>query len=259
MASSRSRQPKATSYNDENRSRAQQEAPERTGVNVGAPERLLSALLGGALVAWSLGKRRAPALLLPVGGGLLARALTGHSLIYRWLGVDTAREPYSSSLGSVHNGRGIRVDSAVTVERPIAELYAFWRNFENLPKIMDHLESVIDVGEGRSHWIARGPGGVHLEWDAELLNEETLVRIAWRSLPNAHVNHAGSVHFRPALQGKGTEVRVILSYEPPGGKLGAGVAKLLGSAPTKQLQKDLMQMKEMLESGQDGWRSRESH
>lgn len=261
MARSRSAPSQAASYNEENKARALQEPPPRSGVNIGAAERLLSAVVGGALIAWSLSKRRAPALLVPVGGGLLARAVTGHSLVYSWLGVDTAQEPYVSTLGSVHSGKGIRVDRSVTIDRPIEEIYAFWRDFENLPRILEHLESVIDVGDGRSHWIAKGPAGVHVEWDAELLNEEAPVRIAWRSLPNAHVHHAGSVHFRPAPSGRGTEVRVILSYEPPGGKVGASVARLLGTTPGRQIHKDLQNLKHLLESGTalEDRRSRELH
>jgi uncharacterized membrane protein len=261
MARSRSPESKTASYNEENKARALLQGQERGAINVGVAERLLSAVLGGALIAWSLRKRRAPAVLLPVGGGLLARAITGHSMVYDWLGVDTAQEPYVSTLGSVHNGKGIRVDRAVTIDRPIEDLYAFWRDFENLPRFLDHLESVIDVGEGRSHWIARGPAGVHVEWDAELLNEEALVRIAWRSLPNPYVHHAGSVHFRPSPAGHGTEVRVILSYEPPGGKVGASVARLLGATPGRQIQKDLQNLKALLESGTalENRSQRESH
>jgi len=235
-------------YNEANQRPAAAHLPE-AHVNVGAAERLVSALAGAALLAYSMRHRKLALVLLPISAGLVARAVTGHSALYHAIGRDTATGPYASSLGSVHSGKGVRVERALTIQRPVSELYAFWRNFENLPRIMDHLESVITVSETRSHWIARGPAGVKIEWDAEVLNEEKDQRIAWRSLPGADVSHAGSVHFRPAPI-SGTEVRVVMSYEPPLGRLGVTVAKLLGENPARQLSRDLQHFKQLMESGE---------
>jgi uncharacterized membrane protein len=126
-------------------------------------------------------------------------------------------------------------------------VYQFWRNFENLPRFMDHLESVTVLDENRSHWVAKAPAGTRVEWDAVIHNEIQNELIAWRSLPKADVNNAGSVHFNSAGDGA-TEVRVVLSYQPPAGKLGAVVAKLLGEEPSTQVDDDLRRFKQVMEA-----------
>ena len=130
------------------------------------------------------------------------------------------------------------------------EVYRFWRNFENLPRFMDHLESVAVIDEDRSHWVAKAPAGTKVEWDAVIHNEIEDELIAWRSLPGSEVNNAGSVHFEPTADGRGTEVRVILSYDPPAGKVGAAVAKLLGEEPSQQVEEDLRRFKQVMDAGE---------
>ncbi|HYC31071.1 MAG TPA: SRPBCC family protein, partial [Gemmatimonadales bacterium] len=110
-----------------------------------------------------------------------------------------------------------------------------------------HLESVRVMDERRSHWVAKGPAGSRIEWDAEIHNELPNELIAWRSLPGAEVDHAGSVHFEPSAAG-GTEVRVILRYDPPGGKAGAAVARLFGEEPSQQVAEDLRRFKQVMEA-----------
>ena len=144
-------------------------------------------------------------------------------------------------------GEGIKVERSVVVNRPVQEVYQFWRNFENLPRFMDHLESVTVLDENRSHWVAKAPAGARVEWDATIHNEIENELIAWRSLPKADINNAGSVHFTRRGDG-GTEVRVVLSYEPPAGKLGAAVAKLLGEEPSTQVDDDLRRFKQVMEA-----------
>ncbi len=142
---------------------------------------------------------------------------------------------------------GIKVQQQVTIAKTPEELYRFWRNFENLPRFMDHLESVAVVDERRSHWVAKGPAGTRIEWDAEIHNEIPNELIAWRSLPGAEVDHAGSVHFEPSTAG-GTEVRVVLRYDPPGGRAGAAVARLFGEEPSQQVAEDLRRFKQVMEA-----------
>jgi uncharacterized membrane protein len=139
------------------------------------------------------------------------------------------------------------VERSVLVNRPAHELYQFWRNFENLPRFMDHLESVTVIDENQSHWVAKAPAGTRVEWNAAIHNEIEDELIAWRSLPGADVNNAGSVHFTPAGEGR-TEVRVVLSYEPPAGKMGAAIAKLLGEEPSQQVEDDLRRFKQVMEA-----------
>jgi uncharacterized membrane protein len=115
---------------------------------------------------------------------------------------------------------------------------------------MDHLESVTVIDETRSHWVAKAPAGTKVEWDASIHNEIEDELIAWRSLPGADVNNAGSVHFTPTPDGSSTEVVVVLSYEPPAGKLGAAVAKLLGEEPSEQVDDDLRRLKQVMEASE---------
>ena len=132
---------------------------------------------------------------------------------------------------------GVRVDQAVTVDKPQEELYRFWRNLENLPKFMKNLHSVTEIDNKHSHWVAKGPGGTSMQWKAEIISEQENERIGWRSLPGADVANAGSVHFKPAPGGRGTLVSVELQYDPPGGNLAAIVAKWLGQDPERQIGK----------------------
>ncbi len=146
-------------------------------------------------------------------------------------------------------GEGIDVSSVVTIGRPAEEVYAFWRNLENLPRFMDHLESVRELGGGRSHWKARAPAGRDVEWNAEIVEERPNELIAWRSLPDADVPNAGSVRFARGPNGS-TEVHVQLRYDPPGGAAAAAIAKLFGEEPQQQVSRDLRRFKQVMETGE---------
>jgi uncharacterized membrane protein len=216
-------------------------------VNVGKAERVVSALAAGALALVGLRRRRLRPLLLPIAGTLFSRAVTGRSTVNRALGRNSARAARVSPVASVRQGEGRKVERSIAVNRPVNEVYQFWRNFENLPRFMDHLESVTVIDETRSHWVAKAPAGAKVEWDAVIHNEINNELIAWRSLPGADVNNAGSVHFTETSPGQ-TEVRVVLSYEPPAGELGAAVAKLLGEEPSQQVADDLRRFKQVMEA-----------
>lgn len=218
------------------------------GVNVGKTERVVSGLAAAALAAMLLRRRRLRPLLLPIAGSLFSRAVTGRCAVNRALGRNSAGRDRVSRTASVPRGAGVKVEKSVTVNRPVQEVYHFWRNFENLPRFMDHLESVTVLDENRSHWVAKAPAGTRVEWDATIHNEVENQLIAWRSLPGADINNAGSVHFTGTGAGNQTEVRVVLSYEPPAGKLGAVVAKLLGEEPSKQVEDDLRRFKQVMEA-----------
>jgi uncharacterized membrane protein len=146
--------------------------------------------------------------------------------------------------------QGTRVRKSITVNRPASEVYAFWRNFENLPRFMQHLESVQMTGGGRSHWKAKAPAGTTVEWDAETTEDRPNQLIAWRSVEGADVSNAGVVRFVPAAGGRGTEIHVDLRYEPPAGKVGELVAKLFGEEPSQQVDGDLRRFKQVLEIGE---------
>ena len=140
--------------------------------------------------------------------------------------------------------------SAITINASPDDVYARWRDFERLPTFMYHLESVQVLDERRSHWVAKAPAGASVEWDAEILEDAPGERISWRSVGDASVESSGSVRFRPGPRGKGTEVRVQLHYEPPGGVLGKVVATLFGEEPNQQLADDLRRFKQLLETGE---------
>src|SRR5690606_10127077 len=129
-------------------------------------------------------------------------------------------------------------------------LYAVWRDFSGLPRFMRHLESVTVLDDRRSHWVARAPAGRTVEWDAEISADEPGRRIAWHSVDGSEVAHAGSVRFEPAPAGRGTEVHVSLEYAPPGGELGARLARFLKEEPEHQIRDDLRHFKQWMETGE---------
>jgi uncharacterized membrane protein len=213
-------------------------------------ERWLSVIAGSALAAYGLKRRSIAGLAVAaVGGALVHRGATGHCMVYESLGVSTAGEHQGQQV-SVPYGKGIRVEKAMTINASPERLYAFWRNFENLPRFMKNLESVNVVDSKRSHWVADGPMGIKAEWEAEIINEVPNELIGWRSVEGSRVDNAGSVHFTPAPGGRGTEVKIVLRYDPPGGVFGAAVAKIFGEDPDHQVQEDLRRFKQLIETGE---------
>jgi uncharacterized membrane protein len=147
-------------------------------------------------------------------------------------------------------GRAVRARRSITINRPVEELYRFWRDLSNVPTFMEKIESVRVTGHRRSHWIARGPLGLPFEWEAEIAEERENQVIAWRSVSGSEIETAGAVWFQPAPGGRGTEVTVELEYTPPGRELTAQLVKLFGQAPEQQLREDLRRFKQLMETGQ---------
>ena len=145
----------------------------------------------------------------------------------------------------------MQVKTAITINRRAEDVYRFWRDLANLPSFMGHLASVEVTGNGRSHWTANAPAGRTVDWDAEIVEDKPNQRLAWRSLDGSQVSNSGSVSFTPAPgDAGGTEVRVELSYDPPGGAIGKVVAKLFGEEPQQQVTDDLRRLKQVLETGE---------
>jgi uncharacterized membrane protein len=143
------------------------------------------------------------------------------------------------------------VNKTIIINRTPQELYSYWRDFQNFPRFMDYLESVQITGEKRSHWVAKGPAGKRVEWDAEITADQPNDLIAWRSVEgSSDVEHSGSVKFRPARGGRGTFIRVELEYRPPAGVVGVAVAKLLGRAPDQEIHQSLHRLKQLMEAGE---------
>jgi uncharacterized membrane protein len=176
---------------------------------------------------------------------LLYRGFTG-----RWPAFLTALEPNEDTHAALGGDRGLHVREAVRLEIPIADVYQFWRRLENLPRFLLHLDSVRQTESGRSHWVATGPAGMRVEWDAEIINEVENQVIGWRSLPGGDVVTAGSVNFDAVRDGRITQVTVHLQYAPPAGNVGAFVASLFGRAPSQTIREDLRRFKQLLEAGE---------
>jgi len=218
--------------------------------NVGEIERWISGIAGTALVVRGLKRGSLGGLVLAaVGGSLLYRGVTGHCGLYDRLGMSTAggRNPALKWARGAH--RGVLVTRSVTIDRPVEEVFSFWRNFENFPRFMNHLESVKATDATHSHWVARGPMGMTIEWDAEIFNERPDELIAWRSVEGSEIDCAGSVRFRKAGD-RATDVLVSLNYEPPGGEVGASIAWLFGEEPRIQIADDLERFKQVMEGGE---------
>ena len=150
--------------------------------------------------------------------------------------------------GDKDDGEGIQVRERIRVNKSADELYRFWRDFENLPKIMSHLEKVTTKDGKRSHWVAKGPLNTSVEWDAVITDERPNDSIAWRAVSDADVPNEGSVKFRRVGMNS-TDIIVSLTYHPPGGKVGESIAKLFGEEPSQQVSDDLEKFKEAVEAG----------
>jgi uncharacterized membrane protein len=186
-----------------------------------------------------------------LGGGALAiYGLSRKSLGGTALAAVGALGAIAGAKRSTLTPTAIHVQKTFTIDRPAEELYHFWHNFENLPRFMKHLISVTTKGSRFSHWVARGPAGVPIEWDAEVVDERPGEYLVWRSLPGSAISHRGSVEFRPSTNGAGTEVTVALTYHNPVGKIGAAFAKMMGRDPERQVREDLRRFKALMETGE---------
>lgn len=225
--------------------------PGQGEANVGDKDRLISLVGGGALALLGLSRRSVGGVALAAAGGaLIYRGVTRRDPIYERLKISTAGKTRAPN-SSVAHLASLRVERSIMINKPAEEIYRFWREASNLARFQTNLESVSETGPNRQHWVAKGPGGKKLEWDAEIINDKPGELIAWRTLEGADVPSAGSVQFRSA--GSGTEVKVEMQYQPPAGAAGDLVSKITGDDPDKQTQKNLEELKRLMEgSGSNG-------
>lgn len=201
-------------------------------------ERWASIIGGGALVLNGLRQRSLRGILTAIaGGGLVYQGTQGNSTV----------QQVSDAVGLDH---AIRVEKTVTINKSAVELYTFWRNLENLPKFMNHLQSVQVKDDTHSHWVANAPLNQRVEWDAVIVNDEPNHLIAWTSVDGAEIENSGFVRFQPATGDRGTEVKVVMEYQPPGGVLAAAIAKLFGEEPEQQISNELKRFKQLMEAGE---------
>jgi uncharacterized membrane protein len=208
-------------------------------------ERWVTLATASALIAYGFTRRSLPGMCLAVAAAPIAyKGLAG-----TWPLVNGASTSDDTRVALSAN-RGIHVREAIRLEKPLAEVYRFWRSFENLPRFMRHLRRVTDLGNNRSHWEANGPAHMKVEWDAEIINEVENSVIGWRSLPGSDVVTAGSVNFSTVRGGRSTQVAVHLQYSPPAGRAGAMLATIFGRNPAHMIREELRHLKQLLEAGE---------
>jgi uncharacterized membrane protein len=216
-------------------------------VNVGQGERIASAAIGAWLLATSMNdffKHPVGSLVrFALGGTLLYRGASGNCPVYASMGKTKG----------VTSTAAINIRTSLVVNQPKDEVYAFWRKLENLPLFMKHLASVTEIDSRHSHWEAVIPGNIgKIKWNAEIVKEEPGYLIGWQSIPNSMINNAGKVTFHDAANGQGTELEVVISYHPPAGEIGAGLAKALNPVFEKIIRQDVMNFKEYIETKHRG-------
>jgi uncharacterized membrane protein len=212
-------------------------------MNVGTSERVISALAGLALMNFGLRKFSFPRLLIAAAGAaFVERGVSGYCPVNNMIKRDTSQAAKPEST---------EITKSLTINRPRTEVYQFWRNFENLPKFMQHLSEVTQIDSKRSHWVAPVPGGIgKIEWDAEIIEEAENEKIVWRSVPNATVDNSGEILFKDAPAGQGTEIYVIIKYLPPAGAIGGAIAKVFNPAFKQMVKEDLRRFKRLIETGE---------
>lgn len=220
--------------------------PPATGssiINLSRTERILSIAGGAALSIAGFQKKngRSGVALLLGGGYLLARGITGYCALNNLIGRNSANKKASA----------MEVTSTFTINKPREEVYAFWRNLENLPRFMKHLEEVHTLDERKSSWKARIPGDLAtISWEAEILEDRPNTFISWCSLPGSTVDNAGEVTFRDAPSRQGTEMVARISYRLPAGDAGSVAGKLFNPMVERLMKEDLRRFKQIVEGGE---------
>ncbi|MBD1859608.1 MULTISPECIES: SRPBCC family protein [Leptolyngbya] len=202
-------------------------------------EKWASIVGGSAMVLFGLQQRSLRGVLTAIAGGSLA-----------YHGATAEKSLTDKVSDAVGINQSLKVEKTVTIRKSAEELYNYWHNFENLPTFMKHVKSVTVTNGTRSHWIANAPLGQSVEWDADIIKDEPNHLIAWASAENAEVNNSGFVRFSPAPGDRGTEVKVVLEYDIPGGRVSAAIAKLFGEEPEQQIGDELRRFKQLMEAGE---------
>ena len=219
-------------------------------MNVGKWERIGSIAAGAAMLYVAnrqAGRKNAAT---AAAAGLMFRGLSGYCPVNALVGRDSyhhLRAPRDSRT-ALSGPRGVHVLESIVVAADASTVYRFWRDLSNLPRFMRHLQRVDVIDSTRSHWVASAPAGMHVEWDAAIINEVENKLIGWKSIGSPDVVSAGSVRFRPVAGG--TEITVHMQYDPPAGTLGAWIAGMFGDAPSQTIREDLRRLKLQFEEAE---------
>jgi uncharacterized membrane protein len=215
--------------------RRREERPELLQENWAPATRLVVGTIGGILAVQGARTRgQAGVALSTLGLALLARAATNL--------------PPSRLVGIGAGRRAIELEKTINIAAPVEQVWDLWSNFENFPRFMAHVREVRKLDDTRSHWVAAGPAGVPVEWDAVITEWVPRQFLAWKSVNGSAVQMAGMVRFRPINEGQ-TEIDVRLSYNPPAGAVGHAVAFLTGTDPKRAMDEDMVRLKSLLEEG----------
>lgn len=205
-------------------------------VNVGKLERIIMIAAGAYLLYRAFSKKEKNIKEGIAGGTMMARGISGYCPVYATLSGD-----------GKSNSQNVNIRESIVINKPVHEVYSYWRNLENLPTFMKHLEKVEELDNITSEWKAKGPGGIgSLSWKAQILMDEKDQMISWQSLPDSTINNAGKVVFKELGSNK-TELDVTISYQAPLGKPGESAAKLLNPIFENIVQSDIQSLKNHLE------------
>ena len=218
------------------------------GPNVIGPEKWGSIALGGLIAAAGIAKRGpAGVLLTAIGGGLIARGVTGHDPIKRNV-LPTGTE---KALAKEHGWTfAAPINRATAVNKPRDEVYAFFRDVKNLASFMDNIERIDVIDDTRSHWVVKAPAGKTVEWDSTITEDVPGERFVYKTEEGADIDSVGTVTFKDGAGGKGTQVHVAIVFSPPAGKIGRAFAALFMKDPAIQLRQDLVRFKMLMETGE---------
>jgi uncharacterized membrane protein len=221
----------------------------QSDINVGQVERWASGIGGGFLVLQGLRRADFGGLALAILGGALAyRGISGHCQAYEALDINTAGKHRSDAEESIYHGQLVK--HTQTINRTPSEIYDFLQIPANHARFNERVESVSRSDDGVWHWAFKGPFNSIWKFDSSRINEEPGRLIAWKSLPGGDIENAGSIRLAPVWDGRGTEVTLEVSYQPPAGTVGVAIAKMLGHDPNAQVREDLRRLKNLLETGE---------
>jgi len=223
---------------------------QQQGTGMGSAYQMAPLVVGGLMAA--LGLRRGGWLgygIALAGLGVMQQSFSGKPDLYEWAGYGDRVD---------HDSRAVTAAHTMTISRPREEIYKYFRDFSNLAKFMKHVDRIDIIDNDHSHWVVLAPGGLKVSWQAEITDDQPNRRVAWRSMDGADVPNWGHVEFREAPAGRGTEMHVVIRYEPPGGMLGRAIARALGREPQVQLREDLERFKRIMETGEGALSSRSS-
>lgn len=213
-------------------------------VNVGRAERVASIVSGVLLAAYGIRRSSLAGLsIAATASALVFRGVTGYCPANAALGRNSA--------GASSRRRRVDVRMSLIIDRPREEVYAYWRQLENLPTFMKHLDEVREVSARRSQWAASVPKmDARIEWEAKIQEEDENSRLAWRSVDGSEIENAGEVRFEDAPGGRGTVLHIHITYQPPAGELGAAAARLLNPAFEQMIKEDVRRFKYLMEAGE---------